>query len=421
MNSYITRIIDEKLDKYLTVFGAVLLVGPKWCGKTTTARQHAKSVIALQDSRESQNYLRLIDLDPSLILDGETPRLIDEWQVAPVLWDAVRSEVDRRKKFGQFILTGSAVPQDLGVRHSGIGRIARLPMGTLSLFESGDSNGEISLGDVFEDKVDIDGVKSDKSIPDLTVCIARGGWPGSIGMNDEDAFLVVENYVNTLCEVDIHRVDGVERNPERVRAILRSYARNISTLSAQTTILRDVVATEGPISDTTFYDYINALERLFVINDVKAWSPAIRSRTAVRTGSKREFTDPSIAVAAMGLNPDSMLADVKTLGFLFESLCIRDLRIYAQALGGRVSFYADRTGLESDAVIHLKDGRYGLIEIKLGGSGIDHGVDNLNKLEALFVAKGQNLPTFKMVLTGTNLAYKQKDGVMIVPVACLKQ
>jgi len=420
MNDYLPRIVDETIERYLNVFGAVLLVGPKWCGKTTTARQHSKSVVALQDASESQNYLRLIDLNPALILEGETPRLIDEWQVAPVLWDAVRSEVDRRNEKGQFILTGSTVPQDLGKRHSGIGRIARLPMQTMSLFESGDSTGAISLSALFEERIDINGIKSQKTIPDIVELIVRGGWPDSIGVNEEDASLIVENYVDSLCEVDIHRVDGVERNPERVRAILRSYARNISTLAHRSTIRQDVIAINGPIAESTFFEYLNALERLFVIQDLPAWSPSIRSRTVLRGGTKKEFADPSIAVAAMGLNSKSMLADVKTLGFLFESMCIRDLRIYAQALGGKLSYYADRTGLESDAVIHLKDGRYGLIEIKLGGRGIDAGVANLNTLESLMRENGLQVPSFKMVLTGTDLAYKQNDDVMIVPITCLK-
>lgn len=426
-NQYLSRIIDDVLDEYLDAFGAVLIVGPKWCGKTTSAEQAAASIIKLQDRKRSRQYMMIAELNPAKLLEGEAPRLIDEWQMAPVLWDTVRDEVDERRQSGQFILTGSAVPKDDGISHTGTGRIGRLKMYPMSLFESEESNGRISLRDLFEGDADIDGIMSDLDIEHLAFAICRGGWPETVKKTGRSALLAAEGYIQALCETDISRVDTTLRNPKRIRAILRAYARNISTLAKKTSILADVQANDMSFSSSTFYEYLNVLQRLFVIEDIPAWSPAIRSKSAVRSGDKIGFTDPSLAAAAMGLTPERMLGDLESMGFYFEALCIRDLRIYSQRLGGEVSYYHDRYGLESDCVLHLKDGRYALIEVKLGGRQIDEGAAHLLELKALVQkynqsGKGSKLeePTFLMVLTGGEFAYQRKDGVYVVPVGCLR-
>ncbi len=426
-NQYLTRIVDDVLDEYLDAFGAVLIVGPKWCGKTTSAEQAAASIIKLQDRKRSRQYMMIAELNPAKLLEGETPRLIDEWQMAPVLWDTVRDEVDERRQSGQFILTGSAVPKDDGISHTGTGRIGRLKMYPMSLFESEESNGRISLRDLFEGDADIDGIMSDLDIEHLAFAICRGGWPETVKKTGRSALLAAEGYIQALCEADISRVDTTLRNPKRIRAILRAYARNISTLAKKTSILADVQANDMNFSSSTFYEYLNVLQRLFVIEDIPAWSPAIRSKSAIRSGDKIGFTDPSLAAAAMGLTPERMLGDLESMGFYFEALCIRDLRIYSQRLGGEVSYYHDRYGLESDCVLHLKDGRYALIEVKLGGRQIDEGAAHLLELKALVQkynqsGKGHKLeePTFLMVLTGGEFAYQRKDGVYVVPVGCLR-
>ena len=426
-NQYLTRIVDDVLDEYLDAFGAVLIVGPKWCGKTTSAEQAAASIIKLQDRKRSRQYMMIAELNPAKLLEGETPRLIDEWQMAPVLWDTVRDEVDERRQSGQFILTGSAVPKDDGISHTGTGRIGRLKMYPMSLFESEESNGRISLRDLFEGDADIDGIMSDLDIEHLAFAICRGGWPETVKKTGRSALLAAEGYIQALCEADISRVDTTLRNPKRIRAILRAYARNISTLAKKTSILADVQANDMNFSSSTFYEYLNVLQRLFVIEDIPAWSPAIRSKSAIRSGDKIGFTDPSHAAAAMGLTPERMLGDLESMGFYFEALCIRDLRIYSQRLGGEVSYYHDRYGLESDCVLHLKDGRYALIEVKLGGRQIDEGAAHLLELKALVQkynqsGKGHKLeePTFLMVLTGGEFAYQRKDGVYVVPVGCLR-
>ena len=426
-NQYLTRIVDDVLDEYLDAFGAVLIVGPKWCGKTTSAEQAAASIIKLQDRKRSRQYMMIAELNPAKLLEGETPRLIDEWQMAPVLWDTVRDEVDERRQSGQFILTGSAVPKDDGISHTGTGRIGRLKMYPMSLFESEESNGRISLRDLFEGDADIDGIMSDLDIEHLAFAICRGGWPETVKKTGRSALLAAEGYIQALCEADISRVDTTLRNPKRIRAILRAYARNISTLAKKTSILADVQANDMNFSSSTFYENLNVLQRLFVIEDIPAWSPAIRSKSAIRSGDKIGFTDPSLAAAAMGLTPERMLGDLESMGFYFEALCIRDLRIYSQRLGGEVSYYHDRYGLESDCVLHLKDGRYALIEVKLGGRQIDEGAAHLLELKALVQkynqsGKGHKLeePTFLMVLTGGEFAYQRKDGVYVVPVGCLR-
>lgn len=420
MAEYMKRIIDGILTEYLEVFGAVLLVGPKWCGKTTTAKQQARSVIQLQDPAKAHEYMKMIDVNPSLILKGDTPLLLDEWQTAPTLWDSVRTEVDNRNSSGQFILTGSAVPVDNSRMHTGTGRIARVKMYPMSLYESKESNGNISLEALFNGITDINGISSFMRVEDIAYVICRGGWPASIGKSARASFLITSSYVDALCESDVSRVDESMRNPQRIRSILRSYARNVSTLVTKATIRKDVIANDQNISETTFFSYLNALERLFVIEDIPAWNPAIRSKTAIRSGTKRGFVDPSLACASLGLTYEGLMQDLNTLGFLFESLVIRDLRIYSQHLGGEISYYHDRYGLECDAVLHLRDGRYALIEMKLGSREIEEGASHLRKLKALIQEHNLKEPSFLMVITGGQFAYRREDGVLIVPIGCLK-
>lgn len=429
MENYINRIVDAELDLRLEAFGATLIVGPKWCGKTTTGEQKAKSVIRMQDPDMREGYLVTANTKPSLLLKGEKPRLIDEWQDAPVLWDAVRMEVDRQNEEGLFILTGSTSVDNNQILHTGTGRISRLKMYPMSLYESGESNGRISVRELFEDlSLDIDGIMSDMKIEDLIYAASRGGWPATLRKKSETiALLTAKDYVNNICESDISTVDGVQRNPEWARIILRSYARNVSTLAKKTNIYKDVAANADSMSMATMNSYINAMERLFVLEDLEAWCPAIRSATVIRAGKKREFVDPSIAIAVLGLTPDALQLDLKTFGFIFECLCIRDLKIYSQALGGRISYYHDRYGLEADAVLHLDNGKYALIEFKLGSREIEEGAGHLLQLKALIRKYNENEqqcklrePDLLLIITGGNMAYTREDGVKIIPLACLK-
>ena len=429
MGNYIDRIVDTELELRLETFGATLIVGPKWCGKTTTGEQKAKSVIRMQDPDMREGYLATANTKPSLLLRGENPRLIDEWQDAPVLWDAVRTEVDRRQEAGLFILTGSTSVDNSQILHTGTGRISRLKMYPMSLYESKESNGQISIRDLFSNSnVNIDGIMSDMKIEDLIYAAARGGWPASLrGKSEAIALLTAKDYVSNICESDISTVDGVQRNPAWARLILRSYARNISTLAKKTNIYKDVVANADSMSMVTMDSYINAMERLFVLEDLEAWCPAIRSATVIRSGKKREFVDPSIAIAVLGLTPAALQLDLKTFGFIFECLCIRDLKIYSQALGGRISYYHDRYGLEADAVLHLDNGKYALIEFKLGSREIEEGAAHLLQLKDLirkYNEKEQQCrlrePDLLIIITGGNMAYTREDGVKIIPIACLK-
>ena len=423
---YLPRITDKILEEYLEAFGAVLIVGPKWCGKTTTAEQYAASAIKLQDQKRSKQYLMMADLDPARLLQGGTPRLIDEWQMAPVLWDTIRAEVDERGEAGQFILTGSAVPVDDGMSHTGTGRVGRLRMYPMSLYESGESNGRVSLMDLFDTDADVDGVMSSLTIDELAFIICRGGWPAAIKRGRKSALLLAEGYIQAICESDVSRVDASKRSPQRVRAILRAYARKLSTLARKKSIIDDVAANDMNLSESTFYEYLNILNRLFVLQDIPAWCPSIRSKSAIRAGNKIGFTDPSLAAAALGLTPERLLNDLETFGFFFESLCIRDLRIYSQEMGGHVSYYRDRYGLESDCVLHLKDGRYALIEVKLGSRQIEEGAAHLLELAALIRKHNESgsgrldEPAVLIVLTGGEYAYRRKDGVYVIPVGCLK-
>ena len=426
---YFHRIIDYTLSEYLEAFGAVLIEGPKWCGKTTTAEQHAHSVLKMQNTDELEANMATAQTKPSILLRGETPRLLDEWQVAPRLWDAVRNEVDERQEVGQFILTGSNSVDKSRIKHSGNGRIARLKMNTMSLWESQESNGTISLKDLFYNpNLDIDGLQSALTIEELVFAACRGGWPASLNRKTDNAkLLVAKNYFSTVCESDIQNVDGVERSAALAKLMLRSYARNISTLAKKAGIIADMNATTETLSIKTFDDYQNALQRLFLIQDIEAWNPAIRSKTAIRSGLKRAFADPSIAVAALGLTPDTLIKDMKTFGFIYENLCLRDLKAFSYALRGDLNYYHDRYDLEADFVLHIEDGRYALIECKLGSNDIEEGARHLIELRNLVrkynAAQPQiplREPDLLMVLTAGKIAFTRPDGVKIIPIGCLK-
>ncbi len=428
--NYLERVADGLLSTYLDAFGAVLIEGPKWCGKTTTAEQQAGSVLRMQDVDLRDEYLQTATTKPSLLLIGDVPRLIDEWQDAPVIWDAVRLTVDKRALPGQFILTGSNSVDRKNILHSGTGRIVRLRMLPMSLWESQESNGRISLKSLFNDvSTDIDGVTSDMSVEDIIFAACRGGWPASLNARSQEAkLLIARSYVKSVCAEDISRVDGRQRNEKLANQILRSYARNISTLAKKKSMLADVTAQEDmSCSSETFDDYVNALERLFVIQDIDAWCPAIRSKTVIRSSPKRCFCDPSIAVALLGQTPESLQTQLKTFGFIFEQMCVRDLKAYTIDMDSHISYYHDRYDLEADLVLHLSDGRYALIECKLGSREIDEGAKHLLKIEQLIIAHNRDesqvpiaLPTLKIILTAGKYAYTREDGVKVIPLACLK-
>ena len=420
MQEYLPRIADEDLELALKSAGAVLIEGPKWCGKTMTAKQKAKSEILMQDPDNKANYKRIADTKPSMLLKGETPRLIDEWQTTPVLWDAVRHAVDQRGEKGQFILTGSAVPSDNVTEHTGTGRISRLKMRTMTLYESKESNGSISLKSLFDGGHDIEAF-SELTIEKLVFALARGGWPAGVTeTNERIAMKQVYDYVEAVINYDISNVDGVEKSPARVRALMRSLARNISTMANSSTIRNDIAFDDNSISENTAASYINALRRLWVVEDLHAWSPALRSKTTQRTSPKRHFIDPSVAAAMIRATPESLLADFNTFGLFFESLCIRDLRVYAGSIDGEVFHYNDRTGLEADAIVHLRDGRWAAIEVKMGTKEIDDAASNLLTLKAKVDTDKMKEPTFLMVLTAGEMAYRRADGVLVVPIGCLK-
>lgn len=425
---YIKRVCDRELQMKLGAFGAVHIVGPKGCGKTTTAKQFAKSYIEMQDPDKRDMYLETAKIKPSNLLVGANPRLIDEWQIAPNIWDAVRVSVDHRNEDGLYILTGSNSIDKSKIMHTGTGRIDTLAMYPMSLYESGESNGSVSLLDLFDNPKALgEGCESNLSIDGLIYAACRGGWPSSIvKKNDRSKLLVAQSYFESLCREDMSSVDGIRRNETTSRLLLRSYARNVSTVATHRSIIKDIKA-NADISDSTFYDYVNALKKLYVIQDVEAWCPAIRSKSAIQATDKRELVDPSLVVAALGVDPEYFNLDLKTFGFIFETLCIRDLKVYSNALGGKVSYYRDRYGLEADCVLHLRDGSYALIEFKLGSADIEEGAKHLNEIEEL--VKQYNLketqaklrlPDLKIVITGTQYGYKRPDGVLVVPIGCLK-
>lgn len=421
---YRNRIIDSSITKKLRSKGAVVIEGPKWCGKTTTGEHLAKAMLYLSNPQEFQNVKQLISVAPEKILDETHPLLIDEWQLVPQIWDAIRFKIDHLEGYGHFILTGSAVPDKKAeeqIHHTGTGRFAWITMRTMSLYESGESIGTVSLNDIFNAKKIFSSCET--NINTLCYLICRGGWPEAVDMDSDIALEQAKDYYTAIYKSDMSRVDGVKRNPERIKKIMRSYARGQGSQMSIRKIVDDIKANDvETINDDTVNDYINALKKIFVIEDMPAWNPNLRSRTAIRTSNTRYFTDPSIATAALGLGPNDLASDLKTLGFLFETLCIRDLRIYADALGGTVYHYRDKSNLECDAVIHLEDGHYGLIEIKLGGEDdIEDGAKSLKKLCNNIDTEKMYAPSFLMVLIGIGkYAFQREDGVYVVPISCLK-
>ena len=423
MKNYRKRIADNILARKLEGKGAVLIEGPKWCGKTTTAEQVAASILYMDDPEKKEQNIAMSELNPKRLLKGDVPRLIDEWQLAPKLWDAIRFEVDHRRELGQFVLTGSAVPPDTKeITHSGTGRFTWLTMRPMSIFESGESSGEVSLKSLFEQPNEIDG-ESTLDIERLAFLVCRGGWPQAIEMRDEVALDQAVDYYDAVVKSDINRADGVHKNPERVKRLMRSYARNQGSQVPNTVIAQDIAANDETTMDTdTVASYLNALRKIFVIEDMPAWNPNLRSKTAIRSSDTRYYVDPSIATAALGIGPQDLISDLKTFGFLFETLCVRDLRVFADALNGAVYHYRDKDGLECDAVVHLRNGSYGLVEVKLGGDKlIEEGSTNLKALSEKIDTDKMKKPSFLMVLIGTgDYAYRRPDGVYVVPIGCLK-
>lgn len=420
---YKKRIADSLLDLQLESAGAVLIEGPKWCGKTTTAEQKAKSVLFMDDPENIEQNLMLAEARPKALLEGKTPRLIDEWQLAPKLWDAARFEIDHRHEMGQFIFTGSAVPADTGkIIHTGTGRFSWLMMRPMSLWESEESTGEVSLKSLFEGDTDIFG-QNDKKLEDIAYLICRGGWPASVNLRERPSLAIATNYYEAVVRRDISRVDGVSRDEQRVRRLMRSYARNQGSQAPYNTLADDISANEiEPLSSISVSDYVEALKKIFVIEDMKAWNPNLRSKTAIRSSDTRYFVDPSIAAAALELGPRNLMNDLRTMGLFFETMAVRDLRVYADALSGNVYHYRDKNNLECDAVVSLRGGLYGLIEIKLGGERlIEEGVKTLKLLESKIDTDKMNKPAFLMVLTATGqYAFRRPDGVLVVPLGCLK-
>ena len=423
MKKYRKRIADEILKRKLEGKGVVLIEGPKWCGKTTTAEQVASSILYMDNPENKEQNINMSEVNPKRLLKGETPRLIDEWQIAPKLWDAIRFEVDHRDELGQFILTGSAVPTNTkDVTHSGTGRFTWLMMRPMTLFESNDSTGEVSLKELFDGNLDVDGY-SNIDIERLAFLVCRGGWPKAIDMRDEIALDQAFDYIEAVIHSDINRADNIQKNPDKVRRLMRSYARNQGTQIANTELAKDIQGNEETsINEETIATYIDALKKIFVIEDMLAWNPNLRSKTAIRSSDTRYYIDPSIATAALGIGPTDLINDLKTFGFLFETLCVRDLRVFSDALNGEVYHYRDKNGQECDAVIHLRNGKYGLIEIKLGGEKlIEEGVETLKSMKSKIDINKMNAPSFLMVLTGVgDYAYQRPDGVLVVPIGCLK-
>lgn len=423
MKVYRKRVADDILKRKLEGKGAVLIEGPKWCGKTTTAEQIAASILYMDDPEKKEQNLTMSELNPKRLLKGAVPRLIDEWQLAPKLWDTVRFEVDHRGELGQFILTGSAVPADTKeITHSGTGRFTWLTMRPMSLYESGDSTGDISLKVLFENTEEVDGT-ANLGLDRLAFLICRGGWPQAIDMRDEIALDQARDYYDAVVHSDINRADHVQKNPERVKRLMRSYARNQGGQVPNTVIAQDIAANdESPISEETVASYLDALRKIFVVEDMPAWNPNLRSKIAIRSSDTRYYIDPSIAAAALGVGPTDLLNDLKTFGFLFETLCVRDLRVFADALNGEVYHYRDKDGQECDAVIHLRNGKYGLIEMKLGGDKlIEEGAKSLKAMQKKIDTEKMKSPSFLMVLTGIgDYAYRRHDGVCVVPIGCLK-
>ncbi len=420
---YKKRIADGLLARKIAGKGAVLVEGPKWCGKTTTATQQAKSLLDLGDSKVLKNSRTMFEIDPDVLLDGVTPRLIDEWQTIPDLWDTIRSSVDKRSAPSQFILTGSAVtPEAEETVHSGTGRIGRLRMRTMSLYESGESSGSVSIEDLFNGNR-INPQRNALSIEDIAYLACRGGWPAATMMEGEIALDQAIDYYDSVVDYDIKRVDGVRRDSQRARRLLRSFARNIAAQVSYATYKADMASNDSDtLDEDTVADYIKALKKLYVVEDLEAWNPNLRSKSAIRTSDTRHLVDPSIATAALGIGPRDLINDLETFGLIFEDMAVRDLRVYAEALSGKLYHYRDNTGVECDAVLHRRNGTYGLIEIKLGGEKkINEGVESLMTLADKIDTTKMSKPSFMMVLTAVgDYAYTRPDGIHIVPIGCLK-
>ncbi|MCL2148514.1 MAG: DUF4143 domain-containing protein [Methanomassiliicoccaceae archaeon] len=420
LSEYVHRHIDKELPECLNVSGAVLIVGPKWCGKTTTAKQYAKSILDLKDEQQLKNNLLLAETQIYLLLKGDNPRLIDEWQVIPRLWDAVRHEVDERNETGLFILTGSTTVDNSQIRHSGAGRIYRLKMGTMSLYEQGLSTGEVSLGNLFKGTTEVSGY-SRLDYSDLAKAVVRGGWPASLGKTVDQASRQMSGYCAAITESDISTVDGKQRDSVKSELILRSLSRGLSSPVNNSAVETDISKQSGiSVHRNTVSDYIGALEKIYVVDDLPAWCPNLRSGTAIRTTATRHFADPAIAAHFLDASPEDLEYDPRTFGLLFESMAVRDIRAYAQALGGRVHHYRDGDGLEADAIVHLHNGRWGAFEVKLGAGSIEKAAESLKKLRGKVDTEREHPPSFLAILTGTDYAYKRADGVFVIPLGCLK-
>lgn len=423
MKDYRPRIVDEMLKEKLKAKGAVIIEGPKWCGKTTTAMQIAGSVLRMDESSKREANIQMSEIAPERLLQGETPRLIDEWQIAPKLWDATRYEVDTRGEEGQFILTGSAVPvESKEMTHSGTGRFTWLTMRPMSLYESNESTGEVSLEELFTTPKQITGANS-IDIDNLAFEICRGGWPHAVGMGEKAALSQAIDYYDAVIKSDINRADGVNKSPERVKRLMKSFARNQGAQVANTVLKADIQVNDTEsLNEDTIASYINALKKIFVVEDMPAWNPNLRSKTAIRTTDTRYYIDSSIATAALGIGPNDLINDLNTMGLLFETMCVRDLRVYTEYLGGEVLHYRDKLGLECDTVIHLRNGKYGLAEIKLGGQKlIEEGAINLKSLADKIDTTKMPAPSFMMIVVGIgDFAYRRADGIYIVPIGCLK-
>lgn len=419
---YLNRIVDDEIKEKLSITGAVQIKGPKWCGKTTSAKRIAKSVLEMQNPDQQDNYVELAKTKPSLLLEGEKPRLIDEWQIVPKLWNAVRYSVDNTGLTNQYILTGSATPVEDDSLHSGVGRFAFVNMKPMSLYESGDSNGKISLSELINGNKKIDGITTDLDYEKIAYVLCRGGWPNSINLSEKLALQISKNYLDVLCNSDISKVDGIKRDPNLARAILRAYARQVSTIDSDKTMYDDIKANYSDVSDNTIIGYLKVLKRLYIIEEIDAWNPNIRSKTAIRTSPKKSFVDPSLAVAALGCSQKELMLDINTYGLLFENLVNRDLSIYARKIGGTLQHYRDRYGLECDNIIHLEDGSYILVEIKLSGTHIKEAEEHLLQLKSL-IDESKDVkvkPSMLMIITGTEMAYTTENGVLVVPIGCLK-
>lgn len=418
-NEYLPRIVDLEINESMEVMGAILIEGCKWCGKSTTAIHHAKTIVEFQNPDKKEEYDNIRDTKPSLFLKGEKPLLFDEWQMYPVVWDSIRTDVDHTRLKGQYILTGSAKPKEGETMHTGTGRFARILMRPMSLYESKESTGEVSFEDILNGK-DIEGV-SKLTLEDIASIIVRGGWPASLDIKSDAKYKIAKQYVSSLIHEEVKNVDGVERNPEKMKSVLRALARNISTPASDKTLEDDVKNVfNEEISRPTLTDYINTLEKLFVIENIKATNLNFRSKYAIRTKAKKEFVDPSIATAILEISPSDLIKDLNTFGFLFEALCIRDLLVYTQSYGGDITFYRDETNFEVDAIFRTSSGKWGAIEIKLGAGYIDEAVKNLLKFKEKVDTNKVGEPAFLMVLTGSTYSYRRKDGVYVVSIGTLK-